>query len=529
MSALLHDLVGDIESSVSGESWRLVSFGVSAPENDIVHVDYQTLPSGKSENIKIFQWSSLEVKRNKVLYLHFLSGDQNCSDFHVINHICSEEQTLKSMLDFDPNHNIFSYLVLRTGPSPIFESRKFINHLIILFPCLCNSSIFSDPTKFFGCELGAQTQFDIKNDRFIVNGAHEAGKLQQMLDIFIKKFVLCPGCDNPETVLTVHAKKQTISQSCKACGYNGQLDMRHKLTTFILKNPPELSPAAQGASLTEGKKAKRGKKSDGQSGEKGSDGSENELDATNEVDEDDWAVDVSAAAVKARMEDLTNGAKGLTISDDMEKTPKERIDLFYSFVKQRRDQGMLSKPGADKDIVSEAERLDVKDKAPLILCELIFDSNILSQMKTYRSLLSRSTQGNPKAQKALLGGVECIIQLNQTTLLPKVPHILKGLYDLDLVDEEVMIDWGSKPSRKYVSKELNAEILAKAQAFITWLKEAEEESEDDSDDSDVEIEYDDRARPTTLIEQKNATPQLAKTAVKVKSDDNEDDLDIDAI
>ena len=107
------------------------------------------------------------------------------------------------------------------------------------------------------------------------------------------------------------------------------------------------------------------------------------MDATKDVDEDDWAVDVSEAAVKARMEDLTNGAKGLTISDDMEKTPKERIDLFYSFVKQRRDQGMLTKPGIDKDIVSEAERLDVKDKAPLILCELIFDSNILSQVIIY--------------------------------------------------------------------------------------------------------------------------------------------------
>ena len=36
----------------------------------------------------------------------------------------------------------------------------------------------SDVTKFFGCELGAQTQFDFKNDRYIVNGVHDAAKLQ---------------------------------------------------------------------------------------------------------------------------------------------------------------------------------------------------------------------------------------------------------------------------------------------------------------------------------------------------------------
>jgi translation initiation factor 5 len=80
------------------------------------------------------------------------------------------------------------------------------------------------------------------------------------------------------------------------------------------------------------------------------------------------------------MEDLTSGAKGMTISDDLEKTPKERADLFYSYVKQRHDQGLLTKPGVDKDIVMEAERLDVKDKAPLVLCELIFDTNILTQV-----------------------------------------------------------------------------------------------------------------------------------------------------
>ena len=36
-----------------------------------------------------------------------------------------------------------------------------------------------------------------------MNGCHEAGKLQDMLDGFIKKFVLCEKCENPETVLKV--------------------------------------------------------------------------------------------------------------------------------------------------------------------------------------------------------------------------------------------------------------------------------------------------------------------------------------
>ena len=94
---------------------------------------------------------------------------------------------------------------------------------------------FSDPTKFFGCELGAQTQWDHKNERYIVNGSHEAAKLQDMLDGFIRKFVLCEACDNPETVLKVNNKRGILSASCKACGHSFQLDMRHKLTTFILK------------------------------------------------------------------------------------------------------------------------------------------------------------------------------------------------------------------------------------------------------------------------------------------------------
>jgi len=95
----------------------------------------------------------------------------------------------------------------------------------------------SYPTKYFGCELGAQTRFDDKTARYIVNGAHESGKLSELLDEFIKKFVLCPSCNNPETDLLID-RSDDILRVCKACGKRNLVDMRHKLTTFIVNNPP---------------------------------------------------------------------------------------------------------------------------------------------------------------------------------------------------------------------------------------------------------------------------------------------------
>jgi len=43
----------------------------------------------------------------------------------------------------------------------------------------------------------------------------------------------------------------------------------------------------------------------------------------------------------------------------------------------------------EKDIVTEAERLDIKDKAPLVLAELLFDENIMQQIKRFRTLFLR--------------------------------------------------------------------------------------------------------------------------------------------
>ncbi|XP_026673878.1 eukaryotic translation initiation factor 5 [Ceratina calcarata] len=401
------------------------------------------------------------------------------------------------------------------------------------------------PTKYFGCELGAQTQFDFKNERFIVNGSHDATKLQDLLDGFIRKYVLCPACDNPETELMVSAKKATISQGCKACGYHGLLESNHKLNTYILKNPPSLNPAVQGSSLTEGKRGKRSKRANGDTtaatttattnGDR-SGSPENDTSTTDIVveapekmadengDDDNWAVDVSEEAVRARMQDLTDGAKGMTISDDLDKTEKERMDMFYKLLKCRRDAGQLDN---HKELITEAERLEIKTKAPLILAELLFDQNIALQAKKYRVLLLRFTHDDIKAQKYLIRGIEQVIALHKDVLMPKVPGILKLFYDADILEEKALFEWSNKVTKKYVSKDLSQEIHDKATPFLTWLQEAEEEdSESEEEDDDLEIEYDDRAKQSLKPQQ---SPSVQKPAVVNEDSDDEDDFDIDAI
>ena len=74
-----------------------------------------------------------------------------------------------------------------------------------------------DMCKFFGCKLGAQTKMDVKNSCYIVNGSHEETRLQDLLDGFIKKFVLCPECENPETSLVSHLCKLNMLTKMVQC------------------------------------------------------------------------------------------------------------------------------------------------------------------------------------------------------------------------------------------------------------------------------------------------------------------------
>ena len=127
-----------------------------------------------------------------------------------------------------------------------------------------------------------------------------------------------------------------------------------------------------------------------------------------------------------------------------------------------------------------------------------------------------------KAQKYLLRGIELTVKCFQNDLLVKVPHILKALYDLDIVEEKAFFDWDSKGNRKIVGKELADEIRSRAAPFLKWLREAEEEdssseSEEDEDDAAV-VDFNDRVI-------KSSAPVVQSPVAKKEADD----IDIDAI
>ena len=69
---------------------------------------------------------------------------------------------------------------------------------------------FSDVLKYFGYELGAQTNFDKATGTCIVNGAHDAKKVGVYSDIILHT---CTHMHTPDTC--THTKSRVQKTSCQ--------------------------------------------------------------------------------------------------------------------------------------------------------------------------------------------------------------------------------------------------------------------------------------------------------------------------
>ena len=84
-------------------------------------------------------------------------------------------------------------------------------------------------------------------------------------------------------------------------------------------------------------------------------------------------------------------------------------------------------------------------------------------------------------QKAFLGGTERFVGNEHPKLVPQVPKILLAYYQEDLISEDVLKNWGSKASKKYVDISTSRKVRKAAEPFLEWLNTAESDEESEEE------------------------------------------------
>lgn len=316
----------------------------------------------------------------------------------------------------------------------------------------------SDPTKFFGSELGAQATFNDETERYIVNGVHESSRLRDLLDTFIDKYVLCGACKNPETELIL-TKDEFIYRDCKACGKRSDIDMRHRLSTFILKNPPKSKKmkgkkggAAGADSLPVKGEAAPGDDSDDELTKKIEAGAAEVLSPEQaaalieaHANDDDWSVDTSKEAVAARANALDSKLQAtLVLNDDDDDDAGGPYDAFGDWVRENKDTA------TDVEIYkkAEADGLAKKHKLLVVLVQALFSDKIVTEIPAHLGLFAKLTTSE-KHQKSLLGGIERLVGETYPQLIKAdLAKILMAFYQADILEEEVVKNWGTHTSKK---------------------------------------------------------------------------------
>ncbi|KAG0670619.1 eukaryotic translation initiation factor 5 [Maudiozyma exigua] len=348
--------------------------------------------------------------------------------------------------------------------------------------------------KYFGFELGTQTSISVDKDRYLVNGVHEPAKLQDVLDGFINKFVLCGSCKNPETEIII-TKSSDLVRDCKACGKRTPMDLRHKLSSFILKNPPESMASGSkkrkaatasanvrggGVSISDIAQGKTGNDDSNDAAVNNDDNDELTRQihaaASNledlEVKDDDWAVDMSEEAIRKR-------AKELQVDSTAIDPSLSKLDEYGEWILSNGQDNLPN----DIELYKKAVELDLlnEPKVAAVLAQCLFSKDIVTEIEPHTAFLTKIL-ATEEFERNFLGGIERFLGLENKDLIPQLPKILLQLYQNDIVSEEEIMRFGTKSSKKFVPKDVSKKVRRAAKPFITWLENAESEDEESDEE-----------------------------------------------
>jgi len=191
----------------------------------------------------------------------------------------------------------------------------------------------------------------------------------------------------------------------------------------------------------------------------------------------EWATDTSKEAVEARrrqmLDDTSELAAKLLLADKPGEEKADPIETLQKFAKENPTNEKLA--AAIKKVKTDENWTE--EQVSQVAFYLLFDANVVKQLKISSKIsLLKEFVTNEKAQNGVLNGIVQLIGKDEA-LRKSVPHILKGLYDEDILEEEALVKWHEKKSKGDTLK-----IKEASTVFITWLKSAEEESEDDEEE-----------------------------------------------
>ena len=218
---------------------------------------------------------------------------------------------------------------------------------------------------------------------------------------------------------------------CKACGQRSNVDVRLKLSSFILKTAPKKGKKDKSTKKAD-RRAKKQAQTSGENGDQrsdegspdGSNGSDhadengdvgvdagsddeltrrinaeaNEIGKTSGAKDVEWHVDTSEAAVKTRAEQLpTDLKKSLNINgkdadddeeDEGQENPYEQLGVWIET--EAKEKGGVTKVD-DVAVYKKAQELGIekKHKTLTVLAQSLFDDAIVKQIDARAAMLKK--------------------------------------------------------------------------------------------------------------------------------------------
>ncbi|KAK2961362.1 putative Eukaryotic translation initiation factor 5 [Blattamonas nauphoetae] len=328
--------------------------------------------------------------------------------------------------------------------------------------------------KFFGAELGSISKYNDQTHGCTVNGSHTFEALRDVLNKFIRTFVLCAKCGNPETNMSISGKDLILT--CQACGHQFRAAPGHKLTNAIVQEF-------------------KGKKGKGDKHEKEAQEDENEGSDTGIVAD----IDVEEAPAHSRHDRKHRSRReGKENDEDKEKRRKERSDkkkadkeivvdpVTAELAKKMQDQSRAFQ----EDKRQEAkERRSYRDHPMMVEFDKLFplDAPLTQQEieSKKEQLLKRKGQ---MGQLAILYALERQMMKRQgDESLQEFNFVLNALYQNDICHEVNIRTWYQFSSLSHlygIDKTTSEKVRNKCKDFIEFIEEEDKEEEEKADEVD---------------------------------------------